>query len=116
MTTDPQLPPLNPCDEAVAKANGSAKMRTDVELTGKYLLTVVDDSNERWSNPEWTVYAVTKLACLFLVVGGVWLYFRPSLPEEAKVLASSLTMAAGFKLIENGVQSSNKRPNGGNGK
>lgn len=106
---DPKLPDL-------PKPNGSARMKTDVELTGKYLLTVVDDSNERWSRPEWIAYMVTKMACLFLVCGGVWIYFRSDLPEEAKVLASSLSMAAGFKLIDSSTHASNKRPNGGNGK
>lgn len=117
--TDPQLPNLSDsCKQAIA-ANGNgngARMRTDVELTGQYLLTVVDDSNERWSRPEWVSFTVTKLACLFLVVGGVWLYFKTDLPDEAKVLASSLSMAAGFKLIETGAQAANKRPNGSNGK
>ena len=99
-------------DSKLPSPNGSAKMRTDVELTGKYLLTVVDDSNERWSNPEWVAYAVTKIACLFLLCGGTWMYFRSDLPDEAKVLASSLTMAAGFKLIESATNANNKRPNG----
>lgn len=119
--TDPKLPDLpSPCDDAIAKAqvNGNgARMRTDVELTGQYLLTVVDDSNERWSRPEWVSFTITKMACLFLVVGGVWLYFKTDLPDEAKVLASSLSMAAGFRLIEQSAGAANKRPNGGgNGK
>ena len=91
-------------------------MRTDVELTGKYLLAVVDDSNERWSRPEWVAYTVTKIACTFLLCGGVWIYFRPDIPDEAKVLASSLSMAAGFRLIESSTGAANKRPNGGSGK
>ena len=114
--TDPKLPDLpDSCKQAVANGNG-ARMRTDVELTGQYLLTVVDDSNERWSRPEWVTFTVTRLACLFLVCGGVWLYFRTDLPDEAKVLASSLSMAAGFRLIETSGQAANKRPNGSNGK
>ena len=104
--TDPNLPDL-------PRPNGNGgKFRTDVEVTGKYLLQVVDDSNERWSNPEWVAYTVTRLMCLFLVCGGVWIYFRTDLPDEAKVLASSLSMAAGFKLIESPTGASNKRPNG----
>ena len=91
-------------------------MRTDVELTGKYLLAVVDDSNERWSRPEWVAYMVTKVACTFLLCGGVWIYFNDNIPDEAKVLASSLSMAAGFKLIETSTGAANKRPNGGSGK
>lgn len=110
--SDPKLPDLS----KPVNGNGAARMKTDVELTGKYLLTVVDDSNERWSNPEWVAWTVTKLMCLFLVCGGVWIYFRADLPEEAKVLASSLSMAAGFKLIDSSTNASNKRPNGGNGK
>ncbi len=111
MNPEPKLPDL----PKPANGNG-ARMKTDLEVTGKYLLTVVDDSNERWSRPEWTAYLVTKAACLFLVCGGVWLWFKPDLPEPASVLASSLSMAAGFKLIETASHASNKRPNGGNGK
>lgn len=112
MTTDPKLPDL----PKPANGNGGARMKTDLEVTGKYLLTVVDDSNERWSKPEWVAWSITKLMCLFLVCGGVWLYFKTDLPDEAKVLASSLSMAAGFKLIDSATHASNKRPNGGNGK
>ena len=112
MNPEPKLPPVSPCDDAISKANG-ARMRTDVELTGQYLLQVVDDSNERWSRPEWTAFMVTKIACLFLLCGGVWIYFRSDLPDEARVLASSLSMAAGFRLIENATSAANKRPNGG---
>lgn len=118
--TDPKLPDLpDPCQQAMAQTNGNgngARMKTDVELTGQYLLTVVDDSNERWSKPEWVSYTVTKVACLFLLCGGVWMYFKADLPDEAKVLASSLSMAAGFRLIEQSSGAANKRPNGGNGK
>ena len=116
--SDPKLPDIpDHCKSAMSQTNGNgARMKTDVELTGQYLLTVVDDSNERWSRPEWVAFTVTRLACLFLLCGGVWIYFRSDIPDEAKVLASSLSMAAGFKLIEGTAQANNKRPGGGNGK
>lgn len=98
--------------------HGKTAMKTDVEVTGQYLLTVVDDSNERWSRPEWVTFCVTRIMCLFLLFGGTWVLLLPQVNPDAKLMATILAPAAGFKLIENGTATvSNKRhgPNNGNG-
>lgn len=91
-------------------------MRTDVELTGQYLLTAVDDSNQEWSRPEWAMFYKTLMASTFLLIGSVWVLTMPNLPADAKLLGTILGPAAGYKLLETGASANNKRNPGGTNK
>ena len=84
-------------------------MKTDVELTGQYLLTAVDDSNQEWSRPEWAMFYKTILASTFLLIGSVWVLMMPQLPADAKLIGTILGPAAGYKLLETGNAANNKR-------
>lgn len=92
--------------------NGNGKaatVKTDLEITGQYLLAVVDDSNERWSRPEWVSWTITRVMCLTMLIGGFWLMTLPKLDADARMMATILTPAAGFKLIEGAAGAANKR-------
>ena len=89
-------------------SNG-ARIRTDVEVAGTYLLSPVDDSNERWSRPEWVVWGVTRACCLGILIGGIWVLGSQQLNREVQLIAASLVPAAGFKLIDGLSNASNKR-------
>lgn len=114
MSTPP--PGQNPVPaSSEPKPNGTAvngaRLKTDVQLSGTYLLTVVDDSNERWSRPEWVSWVVTRVACIGILVGGVLILMHHDAHREARLMASILAPAAGYKLIDGLGQAgaSNKR-------
>ena len=106
---DPKLPPLpQPYRPPLA---------TDVKVTGTYLLSAVDDSNESWSNPEWVSYVVVRVMCLLILIGGVWILSKPTdtVDRDLRIMVTMLAPAAGFKLIES-AKANNKRGRGnGNG-
>ena len=95
--------------EATPNPNGNGKLRTTVEVTGQYLLAPIDDSNERWSNPEWVTFAVTRAMCLLMLVGGMFILMQPKVDSDLRLMVTILTPAAGFKLIEGAGAASNKR-------
>lgn len=107
--------PAEPAHNSAPCYEGKTAMKTDVEVTGQYLLTVVDDSNERWSKPEWVTFCVTRVMCLFLLVGGTWVLLLPQINPDAKLMATILAPAAGFKLIENASGNVSNKRHGTNG-
>ena len=105
---------------APTASNGTPKLKTTVEVTGQYLLAPIDDSNERWSTPEWVSFAVVKSMCLLILIGGVFLLRMPdgAIDRDLRLMVTMLAPAAGFKLIESASQAANKRGprTNGNGK
>ena len=104
--TDPIMLPKLP-----AQPTGTPKMKTSVEVTGQYLLSPIDDSNEHWSIPEWVSYATVRIMCLVILIGGVAILRAPEnmVDRDLRLLVTMLTPAAGFKLMEAAGSAANKR-------
>ena len=104
--SEPKLPPLPEPYHGPYRP----PLATDVKVTGTYLLSAVDDSNESWSNPEWVSYTVVRLMCLVILIGGVWILSKPTdaVDRDLRIMVTMLAPAAGFKLIES-AKANNKR-------
>lgn len=112
--SDPKLPDL-PKPIPMQNANVyRPPLQTDVKVTGSYLLSAVDDSNEHWSIPEWVTFAVVRTMCLVILTGGVWLLSQQNVDRDLRIMVTMLAPAAGFKLIESAAMA-NKRGSHSNG-